>query len=108
NLHGDEVLTNCAAADAVIVEHRAQKIPEFALAVFTSAIPAAPLLVERVQELLTGRRAGEGGPLKQRAAEATTIEVAFGSAIEGDAEAGHEVDDFRPPIGHFLHRRLMR
>ena len=72
-----------------------------------STLPAADLLVERVEQLLAGRGAGEGGALEERAAEAALIAKAFRRAIERHAQAIHQVDDLRPPLGHFLDRRLM-
>jgi hypothetical protein len=70
-------------------------------------MPAADLFVECVQELLARCCAGKCGALKQRAAESPPIEIALGRAIERHAQPVHQVDDFRPPIGHFFHRRLM-
>jgi hypothetical protein len=70
-------------------------------------VPAAHLLVERVQQLLPCRGAGEGRPLEQRAAKAALIAEALGRTIERHAEAVHEIDDPRAPVAHFLDRRLM-
>ena len=64
-------------------------------------VPAADLLVERVEQLLAGGRAGERGPLEQRAAEAALIAKAFGRAIERHAQAVHQVDDLAGPSRSF-------
>ena len=92
---------------AVVVENRAEEIPEFVLRDLAGHFPAAHLLVQRVEQLLAGGGAGKGGALEERAAEAALIAKAFGRAIEGHAQAIHQVDDPRRPIGHFLDRRLM-
>ncbi len=42
-------------------------------------LPAAHLLVERVEELLAGRRAGERRAVKERAAEAAEVEQPLGA-----------------------------
>ena len=56
---------------------------------------AAHLLVERVEELLAGRRAGERGAVEERAAEAAEVEQALGRAVERHAHAVEHVDDAR-------------
>ena len=70
-------------------------------------VPAADLLVERVEQLLAGRCAGEGGPFEERAAEAALVAEAFLRAVERDAEAVHQVDDLRPLVDHLLDGRLV-
>ena len=69
---------------------------------------AAHLLVERVEQLLAGGGAGEGGAVIKRAAEAAEVEQPFGRAIEGNAHAVEQVDDARRLVAHLLHRRLVR
>ena len=97
DLHRDQVLRRRTAAAAVVVEDRAEKIPEFVLRDFAGHFPAAHLLVERVEQLLAGGGAGKGGALEERAAEAALIAKAFGRAIEGDAQPIHQVDDLAAP-----------
>jgi hypothetical protein len=65
------------------------------------------LLVERVKELLSGGCSGERGAAVERAAETTLIAKAFVRAVEGYAQAVHEIDDLWRPIGKFFHRRLV-
>ena len=69
--------------------------------------PAADLLVEGVEQLLAGGGPGEGRAVVERAAEAALVAKAFGRAVEGHAQAVHQVDDPRGPVGHFLDRRLV-
>ena len=107
NLHRHQVLPDAAAADAALVEHGAEKVPELVLLDLAFDFPAADLLVQGVEQLLAGGGAGEGRALEQRAAEAALIAKALGRAIEGDAQPVHQVDDLRPPLGHFLDRRLV-
>ena len=68
---------------------------------------AADLLVERVEELLPGGRAGERGAVEERAAEAAEIEEPFGRAVERHAHAVEHVDDARRRVGHPLDGRLV-
>ena len=84
-----------------------EEIPEFVLRDLAVDFPAADLLVEGIEQLLAGRRAGEGGALEQRAAEAALIAKTFRRAIERHAQPVHQVDDPRPPLGHFLDGRLV-
>ncbi len=87
------VLRSCAtAADAgaVVVEDGLEEVPELELADHLLAgerdavlvgdvarLPAAHLLVERVEELLAGGGAGEGGAVEEGAAEAAEVEQAL-------------------------------
>ena len=107
DFHRHQILPDAAAANAVVVEHRGEKIPELVFGHLAFGFPAAHLFVEGVEQLLTGGGAGEGRALEERAAEAALIAKALGRAVEGHAEAVHEVDDPRTPIDHLLHRRLM-
>ncbi len=91
-----------AAADAVVVEDGGEELPAFVLGDLAFGLVAADLLVERVEELLAGGGAGEGGALVERAAEAAEVEQAFGGAVEGDAHAVEQVDDGRALRGHVL------
>ena len=97
----DQVLRDRAAAAAVVVEHRAQEIPALVHRDRAGGVPAAHLLVEGVEQLLAGGGAGERGALEQRAAEAALIAKAFRRAVERDAQAVHQVDDPRAPVGTF-------
>ena len=107
NLHRDEILGDGAAAAAGVVEDRGQEVPAFVHRDQPAHVPAADLLVERVEQLLAGGRAGEGGPFEERAAEAALVAEAFLRAIEGDAEAVHQVDDLRAVVDHLLDGRLV-
>ncbi len=64
-------------------------------------LPAADLLVQGIEELLAGGGAGEGRAGIERAAEAALVAETFRRAVEGYAQAVHEVDDPRAPLGTF-------
>src|SRR5439155_16892241 len=68
---------------------------------------AAYLLIERIQELLTGSGAGEGGAMEERAAETAEIEQAFGRAIEGHAHAIEQINDAGRGLAHLFYGRLV-
>ncbi len=68
---------------------------------------AADLLVERVEQLLAGGCAGEGGPLVERSTEAAEVEQTLGCAVEGDPHAVEQVDDRRTLRSHVLDRGLV-
>ena len=75
------------------VEDGGEELPALVLGDLALGLVAAHLLVERVEELLAGGGAGEGGAVEERAAEAAEVEQAFGRAVEGDAHAVEQVDD---------------
>ena len=101
DLHRHQVLPDAAAADAVVVEDRTEKIPELVLLDLAGHFPAADLFVQGVEQLLAGRGAGEGRALEERAAEAALIAKALGRAIEGNAQPVHQVDDLAGPTRPF-------
>ena len=107
NLHRHQVLGDAAAAAAVVVEHRAEEVPELVLGHLAGHVPAADLLVQGIEQLLAGGGPGEGRAAEERAAEAALVAESFGRAIERHAQPVHQVDDPRGPIGHFLDRRLV-
>jgi hypothetical protein len=78
---------------AILVQDQAGEFPVLELADHALGFPAAHLLVQRIQELLPGGGSGEGGAVVQGAAEAAEVQQAFGSAVEGHAQAVHHVDD---------------
>ena len=69
--------------------------------------PAADLLVEGVDQLLTGGGAGECGALEQRATETALIAETFGRSVKCHAQTIHQIDDARRAVTHFLDGRLM-
>ena len=118
--HRLQVLRDDAARAAFVVEHGPEEVPELPLAdhllaadddaaiVFdVGGLVAADLLVERVEELLARRRAGERGAVEERASEAAEVEQAFGRAVERHAHAVEHVDDARRRVRHPLDRRLV-
>ena len=96
-----------AAADAVRIEHGAQKLPVLVLGDLAFGFVAAHLLVQRVEQLLAGGGAGECRAMVERAAEAAEIEQAFRRAVEGHAHAVQQVDDAGRSLAHGLDRRLV-
>ena len=108
DLHAGEIERGDAAAVARLVDDGGAELPLLELPHETGRLVAAHLLVERVDQLLPRRRAGEGGAMEQRAAEAAEVEQPFGRPVERDAHAVEEEDDRRPRLAHRLHRRLVR
>ncbi len=96
-----------AAAGALGVEDGGEKLPAFVLGDFAFGLVAADLLVERVEELLAGGGAGEGGAVVEGATEAAEVEQAFGGAVEGDAHAVEQIDDAGRGLAHGLDGRLV-
>ena len=94
-LHGAEVDGADAAAGALAVEDGGEELPALVLGDLALGLVAADLLVERVEELLAGGRAGECGAVIERAAEAAEVQQAFRRPVEGDAHAVEQVDDGR-------------
>jgi hypothetical protein len=99
-LHGAEVEGGDAAGLAFGVDDGGEKLPALVLLDFAVGLVAADLLVERVEKLLAGGCAGEGGAVVERAAEAAEVEQALGGAIEGHAHAVEQVDDGRRGFAH--------
>ena len=97
HVHAAQVHGANSAADALLVDHRGEKLPAFVLGDLTFRLVAAHLLIERVQQLLPGGRAGECGTVVKRPTEAAEIEQALWSAVEGNAHAVEQVDDARRP-----------
>ncbi len=75
---------------------------------FAFGFVAAHLLIERVEQLLSGGGAGESGAVVERAAKAAEIEQAFGGAVEGDAHAVEQIDDPGRGLAHGFDGRLVR
>ncbi len=107
DLHAHKVLGHAAAATVLVVDHRAQEIPEFELGHLAGDLPATHLLVQGVKQLLAGGGAGKGRAPIKRTAETSLIAKTLGRAVEGHAQPVHQIDDPRRPIGQFLDRRLV-
>jgi hypothetical protein len=106
-LHGAQVEGGDAARDAFGVDDGGEKLPAFVLLDLAFGLVAAHLLVERVEQLLAGGCAGEGGAVVERAAEAAEVEQALGGAVEGHAHAVEQVDDGGRGLAHGLDGRLV-
>ena len=115
------VLSHDAAADALVVGDEREEVPPLELAYHALArdplspivldvdrLPAPDLLVERIEELLAGRRPRERRAVKERSAEAAKVEQPLGRAVEGHAHAVEHEDDARRGVAHGLDRRLVR
>src|ERR1019366_2084340 len=107
NLHGAQIHRADAATNVVSVEHSREKLPVLVLLHLAFGFVAAYLLVEGVEKLLAGGRAGECGAVIERAAEAAEVEQTFGSAIERNAHAVEQIDDAGSGLAHGLDRRLV-
>ena len=108
NLHRAQVHRANAAANLFVVQHGREELPVLVLLYLAFRLIAANLLVECVEKLLSGGRAGKSRAVEQRAAEAAEIQNAFRSAIEGNAHAVEQVDDGRSHLAHGFHGRLVR
>ncbi len=106
-LHRAQVHGHDAARHAFAVDDGGEKLPAFELLDLAFGLVAAHLLVERVEQLLAGGRAGKCGAMVERAAEAAEIEQPFGRAVERNAHAVEQIDDRRRRLAHGLHRRLV-
>src|SRR5271167_767188 len=82
DLHGPQVHCTDAAAELAAVEHGGEKLPAFILLHLAFGLIAADLLVERVEKLLAGGRAGKSGAMEECSAEAAKVEQSFGSTVE--------------------------
>ncbi len=90
-----------------LVLHRPQPLPVLVLGDHSGRLAAAHLLVERVEQLLAGGGAGEGGPVVERPAEATEVEEALRGAVERHAHPVEQVDDARRRVAHAAHAGLL-
>ena len=95
-------------ADALVIDYSGEKFPCFVLGDFAFGLVAAHLLVEGIQQLLSGGGAGKRGAVVKRAAEAAEVEQSLGRAVKGNAHAIEQVDDAGRGFAHRLHRRLVR
>src|SRR5262249_3607346 len=69
-----EVERGDAPAAAGLVEDEGAELPALELPHEARCLVTTDLLVERVEELLAGRRAGERGAIEERSAEAAEVE----------------------------------
>ena len=74
---------------------------------FAFRFVAAYLLIQRIQKLLAGCGAGEGGAVVERSAEATKIKQALRSTIEWHTHAIEQIDDCGRGVAHRFHGRLV-
>ena len=98
--HRHAVERHDPAAVSVGVAHEPQELPHLVLVDEPFHLEAADLLVERVQELLAGRRAREGGAVELRASEAAEVEQSLGRAVEHDPHTVEQVDDAGRRVAH--------
>jgi hypothetical protein len=76
------------------MNHRPEEFPELVFLDMPLDFMAAHLLIEGVEQLLAGGRAGEKGALESGCRRrAAAIALALGRAIEGDAHAVEQIDD---------------
>ena len=89
------------------VHHRGKERPAFTLFHAAFGFVSPHLLIERVEKLLAGGRAGECGAVIQRAAEPPVIQEPFGRAVEHDAHAVQQIDNAGRRFAHALYQRLI-
>src|ERR1700730_2207562 len=107
NFHGSQIHGANAATDVAGIKDGGEKFPVLKFLHFAFGLVAPHLLVERVEELLTGGSAGESSAIVERASEATEIEQPLRGAVEGHAHAVEQIDDARRSIAHGLDRWLV-
>ena len=107
HFHGAQIHGANAAADAVGIEHGGEEFPVLELSNLAFGLVPAHLLVERVEKLLAGGGAGEGGAVVERATEAAEVEQSFRRAVEGHAHAVEQIDDAGSGLAHGLDGRLI-
>ena len=82
--------STAATAATVVVQNGSEKVPKLIFGNEPVRLMTPHLFVQRIQQLLTGRRPRESRPLVERAAKSTTIQESFTRAVEGDAHAIEE------------------
>ncbi len=107
DFHAAQVHGADAAANAVLIHHAGEEFPTLVLGDLALGLVAAHLFIERIKKLLPGGRAGKGGTVVERPAEAAEVEHAFGSAIEGHAHAVEQVDNAGRHVAHDFYGRLV-
>ncbi|MNI28010.1 hypothetical protein D3C73_817710 [compost metagenome] len=107
NLHRLEILGTDAAAYAFIIQDHREEFPVLAFGDQAFGFPAAHLLIQRIQQLLAGRRTCKSCPVALRAAEPAEVEQPLRRAVEHDAHPVHQMDDPRCSLTHRLDRRLV-
>src|SRR5690606_31432457 len=73
----------------------------------TRRFPAPYLLIQCIQQLLTGCRACECSAVMLRSAEAAEIKQAFRSPVKHNAHPVHQVNNTWSRLTHCLNRRLV-
>src|SRR5271157_639967 len=107
NLHGAQIHGADAASNTLSIKNGGEKFPMLVLLHLAFGFVAPNLLVECVQELLSGGRSGKRGAVIERASEAAKIKKTFGSAIEGNTHAVEQINEARSSFAHGLDRRLV-
>src|SRR6202007_2008722 len=106
-LHRSQVHRANAATDAISVEHRRQKLPVLVFLYFAFGLIPPHLLIQRVQKLLTSRRARERGAVIQGSTETAEIQQSLWRAIERHAHAIEQIDNPRRSLAHIFDGRLI-
>src|SRR5215831_14358592 len=101
-IHCDET-----TAYLMAVHDERHHLPRLILRYLAADFVAPHLFIERVEQLLSGGSAGEGGTVMFGAPEPAEIEHALRRAREGDTHAIEEVDDRRRHFAHGLSGRLI-
>ena len=107
DLHGAQVHRHGAHTAPLAIAHHAQPLPILVLGDLALGFVAADLLVQRVEQLLSGGRPREGGAVVHRSAEPSKVQQTLGGAVEGDAHPVQQIDDARGRVAHGLDRRLL-
>ena len=65
------------------------------------------MLIEGVEQLLPGSRAGKRSAVIESSAEAAKVKQPFRSTVKSDAHAIEQIDDRGRCLAHIFHRRLV-
>ena len=104
---GVHVLRNDTTANAVFILDDFDEFPEFIFLDAALNFPAANLLVESIEELLTRGGAGKYGTLVLLAAEVTEVKHTFRRTRERHAHAVKHLDQLRSCFNHALNSQLV-
>ena len=107
HLHRAQIHRAYPATHPVPIQHRRQEFPVLVLLNLAFRLVSPDLLVQRIEQLLPGRRSGKGGAVVQSPAKPPEIEQAFRRSVEGHAHAIQQINDPGRRLAHVLDRRLI-
>ncbi|MNW49704.1 hypothetical protein D3C74_271340 [compost metagenome] len=107
DFHRAQVLCRNPAADAFFVQHNGEELPVFVFGNQPGCFMAAYLLIQCIQQLLSGRRSGKRRTMVLRPAKPAEIKQALRRAVEHHAHPVHQVNNAGRCLTHRLNGRLV-